>query len=66
MKTPGALAQLIRALLWHSRGHEFESHTLHHTRGIGVGRLFFVTLALINPVDSQYLNSLEANRGNFT
>ena len=25
----GALAQLIRALQWHWRGHEFESHMLH-------------------------------------
>ena len=26
----GVLAQLARALRWHRRGHEFESHILHH------------------------------------
>ena len=27
----GAVAQLARALVWHTRGREFESHQLHHS-----------------------------------
>ena len=28
----GGLAQLVRALAWHARGREFESHILHKLR----------------------------------
>ena len=38
----GGLAQLVRALAWHARGHEFDSRILHENRGRPSSLSFFV------------------------